>query len=261
MTIRKSIGLRLTFGWSLAVLLLAFTARPGDPAIIEGFRLLIAAPLVFMATGHLILRALRFVVPSRVEYGVYAVAASIAGCVAGGFALNLVHALTPIGWGAWFVILTGTAAVIASRQHRDGKMMVLPLRLPVFKRWHLIMLAFSVTIAVVTYILAVHDEWVDREFRYDEFWMLPRGPGKELIGILNSDEAPQKLRLEVTADGQIVAHFRDIEMDAGKTWIHTVYTPVSAKKIEAKLYNGDGLYRQVSVATGEPGEPKKTGEE
>jgi hypothetical protein len=181
--------------------------------------------------------------------------------VAGGFALNLVHALNPLGWGIWFVILTGMTAAIASRRQADETMRVIPLRLPVLKRWHSIVLASSMSLTVGAYLLAMHDEWVDREFRYDEFWMLPKGPGKVLIGILNSDEGPQKLQVEVTADGQVIAQIRDIEMYAGKTWTRAVYAPALAKKIEAKLYNADGLYRQVSVATGELGEPKETGDE
>jgi hypothetical protein len=238
------------FFWTVATLLIAFTVDRDSSVLTLGLRLLIATPLVFFLTGHTVLRAIGFAAPSLLAYIAYAVGASIAVCVAGGFVLNLVSSLTPIGWAVWFVFVTGTMTVIA-RQHNNGTEIVFPLPSPTLHRWHVVVLGCAASITVGAYLLALNDEARDREFKYTEFWMLPRGPGEVLIGIFNADEAPEKLAVNITADGEFVAEFKAIDVASGTTWTHTVFAPASAQKIEAKLYNDQGVYRKVSVARGE----------
>jgi hypothetical protein len=233
--------------WAVLMLLIASTVDRDSSILTLGLRLLIATPLVFFLTGHTVLRAIGFPAPSLLAHGAYAVGASIAVCVAGGFVLNLVSLLTPIGWAVWFLIVTGAMTVVA-RQY-SGTAVVLPRPpLPIFRRWHLVVLGCAASITVGAYLLTLRDEARDREFKYTEFWILPRGPGKVLIGITNADEAPEKLAVKVTADGEFVAEFNTIDVASGTTWTHTVYAPASARKIEARLYNDQGIYRKVSLA-------------
>src|SRR5687768_14888025 len=73
--------LKIAFGWAVILLLAVLIT---DSVII---RALIAAPLMFYVTGHVVLRAIN-VSFSPLHWIVYAIGTSIAVCVLGGFLLN-----------------------------------------------------------------------------------------------------------------------------------------------------------------------------
>jgi hypothetical protein len=54
--------------------------------------------MVFLVSGHAVLRAIGVRTTSLPEHLAYAVGASLAAGIAGGFALNAAGSLTPLGW-------------------------------------------------------------------------------------------------------------------------------------------------------------------
>jgi hypothetical protein len=234
--------------WTVAMLLVVVTTD-AETVLSVCLRVLIAIPLVLLLTGHMILRAIPFTAPSLLEHTVYAVGLSIAACIGGGFVLNAISLLTPLGWAIWFVVITGTTAWIASRR-QDDDVMAISVTLPKLQRWHMVVLGLALVIMAGTYSMVLYDEAKDQEFKYTEFWMIPGGPGRMLIGIRNANEPTEKFQMNVTADGELVTEWRSIVIDTGEIWTQEIFTPARAHKVEAKLINDKGLYRRVSVATG-----------
>ncbi|MER9545651.1 hypothetical protein NKI72_26975, partial [Mesorhizobium sp. M0437] len=73
-------------------------------------RTALCAPMVFFISGHTVLRAIGVWTTSASQHLVYAVGASLAAGIAGGFALNAAGFLTPLGWALWFWAVTAAAA-------------------------------------------------------------------------------------------------------------------------------------------------------
>src|SRR5258708_18141728 len=145
----KGVDLTGSFWWS--VLLLLAVLVTDNSAI----RLILALPLVFLFTGHTALRAIKPVqTTALLERSVFAVGASLALCVGGGFLLNTVSLLTPVGWAIWFLAVNGVAAVIALRQPYDEPF-VLPA-LPNIRGWHVITFCAAMGILVSSYSLAAY---------------------------------------------------------------------------------------------------------
>jgi hypothetical protein len=166
--------LLVIFFWAITMLLIVLFT---DSAILRG---LITVPLVLFLTGHVVLRAIGYVVPSLPEHVAYAVGVSVATCVMGGFLLNWVSFLTPIGWAVWFVTVSGISVLVTPYRG-----FALP-PLPDVQRWHVVILGVAILITGSAYALAVHDEASQQEFRYTEFWMLSK-PGKLLVGIKSGE--------------------------------------------------------------------------
>ncbi|RUY09091.1 hypothetical protein EOA25_12265, partial [Mesorhizobium sp. M2A.F.Ca.ET.040.01.1.1] len=76
-------------------------------------RVALGAPVVFLVPGHTVLRAIGVSTTSALQHIVYAVGASLAVGIAGGFALNAAGSLTPLGWALWFWTVTAPAALVA----------------------------------------------------------------------------------------------------------------------------------------------------
>jgi hypothetical protein len=91
----------------------------------------------------------------------------------------------------------------------------------------------------------LHDEAVDREFKYTELWMVPSS-GLTIVGIKNSEQKPEKYDIEISGDGQVIAAWRGIAVKADETWTRALTISLDFHKVEAKLYNEEGLYRKVS---------------
>ncbi len=245
------------FLWAIVTLLMVLLT---DSVVI---RVLLAAPLVLVFTGHAVLRAIGFVVPSLIEHVVYAIGASIAVCVISGFVLNVFSLLTPTGWAIWFAMVTGAAARIA----RYDEVTFPVVHLPHWQRGHVVVLGCAALITGGAYLLALHDEANQREFIYTDFWMLPK-PGKLLIGVKSAELAPQRFDVEVTSKDHVIARWNAILVVPGHIWTKTVDlsprsgyktepspsgSSVSDKtdsgKIEAKLYRSSdhAIYRNVSA--------------
>ncbi|MEH2562047.1 hypothetical protein [Bradyrhizobium sp. AZCC 2289] len=216
-------------------------------------RTILAAPMVFLVSGHVVLRALGIRTTSVSEHLAYAVGASLAVGIAGGFALNAAGFLTPLGWAIWFCAVTvGTALVADGRSDTPD---LPPWPGPVRVRfWQGAAIALAVLLATGAYALAVRDEASYREFRYTELWMLPSAsgdPGRLTVGVRSAETQALRFDLEITLDGRLFAVFRSLTIAPGDTWTRQIPVPVSAnsQKAEARLYRPDDnrLYRSVST--------------
>ncbi|MER8974389.1 MULTISPECIES: hypothetical protein [unclassified Mesorhizobium] len=208
--------------------------------------------MVFLVSGHAVLRALGMRTTSVSEHLVYAVGASLAAGIAGGFALNAAGLLTPLGWAVWFWAVTAAAALVAVRRDApDRPPWPAPPRL---RLWQGAALTLAVLVATGAYALAVRDEATYRQFKYTEFWILPSPngePGKLTVGIRNAETQAERFDLEITLDGQTFAIFRSLTVAPGDTWVREMPVPVLATRqtAEARLYRPDNdlLYRSVST--------------
>jgi hypothetical protein len=82
-------------------------------------RTVLGAPMVFLVSGHALLRAIGARTTSWSEHLTYAVGASLAVGTAGGFALNAADSLTPLSWAIWFWVVT-VGASLAAAGRRDA---------------------------------------------------------------------------------------------------------------------------------------------
>src|SRR5258708_9094800 len=82
-------------------------------------RTVVGAPMVLLVSGHAVLRAIGVKTTSVSEHLAYAVGASLAAGIAGGFTLNAASFLTPLGWAVWFWAVTAGTAPVAARR-RDA---------------------------------------------------------------------------------------------------------------------------------------------
>ncbi|MER8581206.1 hypothetical protein NKG95_21260 [Mesorhizobium sp. M1423] len=215
-------------------------------------RTVLGAPMLFLVSGHAVLRAIGVRTTSVSEHLVYAVGASLAAGIAGGFALNAAGFLTPLGWAVWFWTVTAAAALVAVRRDAPDRPAwpALP-RLPLGQG---AALTLAVLVATGAYALAVGDEATYREFKYTEFWMLPSPngePGLLTVGIRSAETRAQRFDLEITLDGQPFAIFRSLTIAPGDSWAREIPVPVLATRqtAEARLYRpaDSRLYRSVST--------------
>ncbi len=228
----------------LAVLLFLVLGVP-DGGII---RILLAAPLVLFLTGHVFLRLLGPIRVSFLEHSLYAVGVSLAFCVAGGFTINALSLLTPYGWAGWYMIITGLMLLIAILRRCEP--MPLPtVTWPRLQRWHVIVLVLSLMVTTTAYGLAVHDEAAQKEFKYTEFWLIPKSNSDRLIlGIKSAEDQSELFDVEITVDGVLFARWPSVEVVPGEILTRQFNVGV-AKRVEARLYRSKdhALYRRVSA--------------
>lgn len=216
-------------------------------------RTALGAPMVFLVPGHTVLRAIGVKTTSFAQHFVYAVGASLAACIAGGFALNAAGVLTPLGWALWFWAVTAAAALVAAVRRDTPDLPAWPAPARV-RLWQGAVLMLAVLIANGAYALAVRDEAVHREFKYTEFWLLPSAGGESrriTVGIRSAEAEPQQFDVEITLDGQPFAVFRSVAVVPGDTWTREIPVPALATRqmAEARLYRpaDNRLYRSVST--------------
>jgi hypothetical protein len=231
------------------------TATVGAVAVSDSLllRAILGAPMVFLVSGHTVLRAISIRTTSALQHLVYAVGASLAAGIAGGFALNAAGFLTPLGWAVWFWAVTAAAALVAAGRRDTPELPAWPAP-PRLRRWQGAALALAVLVATGAYAWAVLDEATYREFKYTEFWMLPSANGKPdllTVGIRSAETRTQRFDLEITLDGQPFAVFRSIAVAPGDSWAREILVPVLATRqtAEARLYRPEDnrLYRSVST--------------
>jgi hypothetical protein len=247
--------MRIPNKWDLPVASLWAAATVAAVAVSDSLflRTVLGAPMVFLVSGHSMLRALAVRTTSLSEHLAYAVGASLAAGIAGGFVLNAAGSLTPLGWAVWFWAVATAAALVAAGR-RDAP--ALPAS-PAPARFRLeqgAALVLAVLVATGAYALAVRDEATYREFEYTEFWMLPSvnsEPGRLTVGIRSAETQAQRFDVEVILDGQLFAVFRSLTIAPGDTWVREIPVPVleTRQRAEARLYRPDDnrLYRSVST--------------
>lgn len=216
-------------------------------------RTALGAPMVFLVSGHTVLRAIGIKTTSALQHLVYAVGASLAAGIAGGFALNAAGFLTPLGWALWFWAVTATAAFVAAGRRDTPDLPDWPAPARV-RLWQGVALMLAVLVATGAYALAVQDEATYREFKYTEFWLLPSAGGESgriTVGIRSAETQAQRFDLEITLDGRPFAVFRSLTIAPGDTWAREIAVPVLATRqtAEARLYRPEDnrLYRSVST--------------
>jgi uncharacterized membrane protein len=237
----KRIDLTGGFWWAL---LLFFTVLVTDNSVI---RLILSLPLVFFLTGHTVVRAIRPQTTGPLEHVVFAVGTSIAVCVGGGFLLNLVWLLTPVGWAVWFLAVNGVAALFALCQPYEPILLPAPPRI---RLWQVFTLCAALGIATASFELASYIVTTSNEFKYTEFWVVPQpSPGKMAVGIESAEGRSEQYEIEVTADKSFIAVFRSIDLAPGQKWIHEIAVGLNQKRVEANLYRTRDhvLYRKVSA--------------
>ncbi|MER8423354.1 hypothetical protein [Mesorhizobium sp. M1403] len=216
-------------------------------------RTALGAPMVLLVPGHAVLRAIGVRTTSALQHVVYAVGASLAAGIAGGFALNAAGFLTPLGWALWFWAVTAVAALVAAGRRDTPDLPAWPAPARV-RLWQGAALILAVLVATGAYALAVRDEATYREFKYTEFWLLPSPngePGLLTVGIRSAETQAQRFDLEITLDGQPFAVFRLLTIAPDETWAREIPVPVLATRqtAEARLYRPEDnrLYRSVST--------------
>ncbi|MGB8277886.1 MAG: hypothetical protein WCF20_08160 [Methylovirgula sp.] len=218
-------------------------------------RALMSAPLLFFLTGHALLRAIGPIRTSLSEHVAYALGASIAICVIGGFVLNWAAWLTPVGWAVWLAAVTCSAALVGMRRSHDAGGVLSAMHPPNLRRWHVATLGMAALITCGAYFLAVRDEANQSQFKYTEFWMLygaNAAPGQLLVGIKSGEAGPERFDVEVALDGQTIAMWRSLALAPGNSWTQKIAVALSGgdwHRAEARLYrpNENVLYRKVSA--------------
>ncbi|MER9278791.1 hypothetical protein [Mesorhizobium sp. M0522] len=216
-------------------------------------RTALGAPMVFFVSGHVVLRAMGVRTTSALQHLAYAVGASLAAGIAGGFALNAAGFLTPLGWALWFWAVTAAAALLAAERRDTPDLPAWPAPARI-RFWQGAAFMLALLVATGAYAVAVRDEAAYREFKYTAFWLLPSASGESgqiTVGIRSAETQPQRFDLEITLDGQPFAIFRSLTIAPGDTWIRKIPVPVlgTRQTAEARLYRPEDnrLYRSVST--------------
>jgi hypothetical protein len=215
---------------------------------------LLAVPLLLFFTGHAVLRAVGPNVSSRTEHAAYAIGLSLAAALMGGFLLNILGALTPIGWALWLqAVVAASAATVLVWRPNDPLPPIGRIDHSLRLR-HLVMIVVSGSVICGAYFISVRDEARQRDYKYIEFWLVggEGGTGALVVGIKSAEVEPRLFDVEVTRGSDVVAIWRSVQLQPGQTWTQALRLEIDARqerKIRARLYgHSDGrLYRQVTA--------------
>jgi hypothetical protein len=206
----------------------------------------------------MVLRAVKPLQTRLLEHSVFSAGVSIAVCVGGGFLLNVISMLNPVGWAIWFIVVNGITMLIALLQPYEP--FVLP-ELPRIRVWHVITFCAAIGVTVGSFVLAVYVVDTFREFNYTEFWLVPEpSPGKLAVGVRSQETEREQYEIEVTAVDSddkapagrtLIAVFRSIDLAPGDNWIREITVGLSRSRVEANLYRARDhvFYRKVSALT------------
>jgi uncharacterized membrane protein len=214
-------------------------------------RAVLGLPMALFVPGHVLLRAIGIRTSSALEHLIYAIGASLATAVVGGFALNVVNLLMPLGWAVWFFAATAGASLIAARRRDapDPPAWSWPTG---FRFGHVTAFVLAASLTTGAYALAVSDEAKQQQFKYTEFWMVPSTEGGHLsVGIQSGEVKTQQFDLEISVEGRPFAVLRSLVVAPGERWAREISVPKLAtpQRAEARLYRSkdDRLYRSVSA--------------
>jgi hypothetical protein len=225
----------------------AISVSISDSTLIRGF---LSVPTILFVSGHPLVRA-GVRTSSIFEHVIFAIGASLALGVLGGFVLNSVGMLTPSGWAGWYLLVTSAGALIAATRRDVPDRLSWP-RLPGLQPRHIAAFALAALLATGSYAVAVRDESSQRQFKYTELWLLPSANGGELtVGIKSAEAGPERFDLEISFDGRPFSAFRSFAISPGELWTREIPAPqgTALKKAEARLYRLKDmrLYRRVSA--------------
>ncbi len=215
-------------------------------------------PLALYWPGYAFLRAVGQKA-SPIEWHALAMAWSVAAVILGGFLLNGVHLLGPLGWAGWLAAVVAVSSLVAMARGGDG--VPLPGRrlLRAVSLGQGVLFAAAALVAFAAFQFAAWDRQSFRQFRYTAFWMLPddaRRPSAVTIGARNAEDRPMLYDIEVTQDGRILAIWRSLALQPGESVTKELAVappPHDDAKIEARLFetgHRDRVYRKAWVQAG-----------
>ena len=217
-------------------------------------------PLVFFLPGNSILAAYLPTEPRGLTRLVFSVGLSLAMVILIGLVLHLFSAMTAAGW--LFALCAVTAAGYAEAAMRNFGV---ASPWPSFK-WNLSFTGFAVSgallgVLALAFFIATAADFEHQEAHFTEFWMAPDRTeeiGSVNIGIKNVEAKAAAYDLELMLDNRLIATWRDVHVDRGKTLILPVDLPSSGRshRLEAWLFKaGDHqhVYRRVWLEPKQPG--------
>jgi hypothetical protein len=223
--------------------LLAALLLPAPPIL----RTLIALPLVFVLPGEAVLRALdlRFEPIARIPI---MVGMSMALTLVGGLVLDCLDALNPPGWVGWL----GASAILPAALSRRGVANV-RLALPSVKFRHVLILAATCAVLVLTFLGTIRSIALYHPFRYTEFWMVPQDAATDAyaIGIKNGEGRPETYTVRLAVDQQIEGEWQNIVLapEASLTLPITVPPGAPAQAWLFRSEQPNSAYRTVNVTS------------
>jgi uncharacterized membrane protein len=226
-------------------------------------RSIVAIPLFLFLPGHSVLHLVTGRRRFDLENLVLAVGLSMAIAVLGGVALNLIGALSLIGWAvlsaAVTVGATAAGSLTAARSVQPGRpWMMSPGLRPA--QWMMCLVAVLLAFGSVELVRSGAE--AQHEYAFTEFWMVPKGAPESnmvTIGIRNSEKVPTTYDIALFADGANVSRRSGITLQPGKSWLDDVALDTQlqhAERVQAWLFRSDApydVYRKVWISG--PGKP------
>jgi uncharacterized membrane protein len=229
----------------------------------DGLRVLLALPLVFILPGHALLAAAMPSAPTGLQRFVFAVGLSLAVVVIGGLLLNLVHALTPLGWFSFLsgITLIGYAAALYRRRTVRWS-----IPLDYVPEWKFPLKSAALySVAAVAVVLAftivlAETQRIHQRADFTEFWMRPERTaeiGLVKLGMRNAEHRPMSYDVELMLNDQLIGAWRNIKLQSNEVWTKTIDLPGGDRRqrLEAWLFkSGDHtkVYRRVWLADRSP---------
>jgi hypothetical protein len=177
----------------------------------------------------------------------------LAAVIAGGFVLHFFGALSPEPWAGLLILVSvfvyraAPKSLPATTPRAPGA----PWRV---SRAEAFMLAAAAVLAVGALVIDRREALAHSEFKYTEFWMVSKDPGKTnalTIGVKNKEGEAASYEAEYMVGGQIAGRFPPFQLAPGEVWTQALNTAIPAdrvQRVEAWLFkNGDHhtVYRRV----------------
>jgi uncharacterized membrane protein len=234
-----------------------------------GFRPVLAAALVFVLPGLLLLRNLRPRPRPSFENVILSLGTSVALVIVLALVLHRFNALSPSGWwvllpacclAAW--LLSHRKAGAAPEAPRQESQMAPGEQPPVpgiaFNGYQVASLATVVALVAFAIVTARNGALAHQQFAYTEFWITPfdgRDHHRVVVGVHNKEKQPVSYDLELTLNDKIVARHPNLVLADNEQIVEQMTAPDDGtspeQRIEARLYrNGSQpiLYRRVSLS-------------
>lgn len=229
-----------------------------------------AVPLILALPGWAVLDA---ALPSTgrdgLERAASAMGLSLALAVLCGLALDRAGLLTAAGWTVSLGGLT-LAAWALGRVTRAPAPRPEPSWPTTRASWRAAaLLVPALALAAGAIWTARQGALAHREYAFTEFWLLPSGPGRAVLGLRNLEKVEAGYAVQVMAGADVVGRWPPITLAPGETATRTL--PVNAlpgppRRMEAWLYRADRpdtVYRKVWLAAPEanPAAPRPPADE
>jgi uncharacterized membrane protein len=255
---RNAAATPYVFGWFVA-------AACAIALVYFGFRPVLAAALVFVLPGLLLLRNLRPRPAPSFENVILTLGMSVALVIVLALVLHRFNALSPSGWwvllpafclAAWLLSRRNAGdAQVASQQAPEERA---PLREIAVNRYQMASLAAVIALVAFALVTARNGALAHQQFAYTEFWITPfdgRDHHRVVVGVHNKEKQPVSYDLELTLNGKIVARRPNLVLADNEQIVEQMTAPGDEtspeERIEARLYrNGSQpvLYRRVSLS-------------